>query len=301
MCYTIKKGCWCNQGDERATCFSRDCSSQWQSFQRPWLKSPEKQSRFLHGQRLAWAVLPNKQKGSDKAFSWLITPHHERSSLNQVWRITFASIQKGVGKVLFWLVRLKNTPPPALFSFFFPSFFLSTKPTLFFFMNTKFLHKHFQNGIWRLKTEGWIFVLPPPLSAVTLEVYKPCSSRIQACGTKCPTVGSTLTQLKNSCYHTFSMAFATILSDSLFIRCKYSIQCKEHNTDETTVFTRNSMYYHVNTHLKPILEKHFKIPLHQCILKIALLLKKYKRKYKIQKYESSWCAPNMLAWNILPK
>lgn len=31
--------------------------------------------------------------------------------------------------------------------FFIGGFFLSTKPTLFFFMNTKFLHKHFQNGI----------------------------------------------------------------------------------------------------------------------------------------------------------
>lgn len=150
MCYTIKKGCWCNQGDERATCFSRDCSSQWQSFQRPWLKSPEKQSRFLHGQRLAWAVLPNKQKGSDKAFSWLITPHHERSSLNQVWRITFASIEKGVGKVLFWLVRLKNTPPPRPFFFFFflPFFWVLNQPFFSLWIQSFFIN------IFKMEFEG---------------------------------------------------------------------------------------------------------------------------------------------------
>lgn len=70
------------------------------------------------------------------------------------------------------------------------------------------------------------------------------------------------------------MAFAIILSDLLFIRCKYSVQCRDRNTDETTIFTRNPIHYHVGTHLKLILKKHFKILLKQCIFKIALLLKK---------------------------
>lgn len=74
---------------------------------------------------------------------------------------TPASVQKEVGKVLFWLLRLEN------------ALFLSAKPT-FFFMDINFLHKHSENWIWKLKREGQMFVLLPPLSTVTLEVFKPC-------------------------------------------------------------------------------------------------------------------------------
>lgn len=45
----------------------------------------------------------------------------------------------------------------------------------------------------------------------------------------------------------------------------HSVKCKDHNTDKT--FTRNPIHYHIDTHVKMILEKGLKIPLNQYIFK----------------------------------